>query len=76
MNHRHRVAGASVLFVVVLIAWMAVLAGLMWSGRPVSAATNSFANMTAITVGPRRRGCQSVSFQYRGFWLDGEHPRC
>ncbi len=52
MNHRHRVAGASVLFAVILATWMVALTGLMGSERPVSAATNVFANMTAITVGP------------------------
>lgn len=36
----------------VLAAWVLVLAGTLLGGQPAQAATNSFANLTAITVGP------------------------
>ncbi|MCZ7539835.1 MAG: hypothetical protein M5U29_07995 [Anaerolineae bacterium] len=43
---------APLLRVLVLTAWVLALAGALFGGQPVLAATDTFANLTAIAAGP------------------------
>lgn len=49
-----RTLRATIISGLILVTWITFLVGLMWSEHPVlvSAATNTFANMTAFNVGP------------------------